>query len=228
MNLYIKEGLIIYLVHGFIDIFNHETNHNNSKKLKLVTKTNEIVLEENGQYNYNSELFLNKILDLIVLELKNKDNNYEQIQIKKSFLNFSPNNQPKSSDNFHEYALKFIAQPFEDSAYITFDEFNIIASFNNKISFIKKEYIKSKKYIFDETQTKLIQLSSHSIQVSLKNCKNYDTFKTTMINAIYNNLIYLIVKETEKLTLQRWNIPLKEESLDIKNAIKDTFKILVA
>jgi hypothetical protein len=217
-----------YLLHGYIDIFNHEINYNSLKKLKLVTNTNDIIFEDNGHYNYNSKDFLDKILQHVLLDLKKRNNNLKKIRINKSLLRFSPDKQPHAGGTYNEHVINLKIHPFDDMAHIIFDELSLISYFRNEFSFVEKVYIKSKTYTFDETQSKLIILPQHCLQVSLEGCKNYTSFKSTILDAIYKDITFLIIEELKKVTIPKWNISLKENALDFEGIIKDNFKLIAA
>ncbi|MBL4934741.1 hypothetical protein JK636_03095 [Clostridium sp. YIM B02515] len=219
---------MIYLLHGYIDVFNHEIRNDNSKKLKLVTKTNDIVFEQNGTYNYNSKVFVDKIIEKVVTDYNSQNSGYDKIQLRKSFLKFSPKNKPHNGGFYNEHSLIFRVHAMDDTAHITFEEFNIIAVFKNELTCVRRDYILNKKASFEENQVRLITLPQHCTQLSINKCKNYRIFKENILSAIYNDISCLMIDELKKINLSKWNISLKETNLDIEKIITDNFKILIA
>ncbi|ERI95524.1 hypothetical protein HMPREF1982_00154 [Clostridiales bacterium oral taxon 876 str. F0540] len=219
---------MVYLLHGYIDVFNHEIRSDKSKKLKLVTKANDIIFGQNGTYNYNSKVFVDKIIEKVLNDYSDQNLGYDKIQLRKSFLKFSPKNKPHYGENYNEHSLIFRVNALEDVAHITFEEFDIIAVFKNELSCVRRDYILNKKATFEENHVSLITLPQHCIQLSVSKCKNYKMFKENILKAIYNDISSLMVDELKKINLSKWNIALNETDLDIEKIVNDNFKILIA
>lgn len=219
---------MLYLPHGYIDVLNHELRHDNSKKLKLITKSNDIVFKQNGKNNYNSKDFINRIIEKVLHDLNSENLIYKKLQLHKSILKFTPSKQTHYGNNYHEHFLKFKIYPFENTANIIIDEFNIIATFKNELTVLKKDLIISKKYTFEENQSQLLTLPQHCIQIHLNDCNNYNDFKKAIFNSIYNDISSLMIRELRKLNLPKWNINLGSTNLDIENIVNDSIHILAA
>jgi hypothetical protein len=215
-------------MHGYIDTLNHEINHGNSQKLKLVTKSKEILLKERNHFNYNSNEFTNKILEKVMNDLNNEKILYKNISIEKSILKLSAKNQIRHGKTYHEHSLNFKLYPFENGAIITLYEFNIIAYFKNIITYTKKEGVLNKKYSFEENQSYLLTIPEHSIQVHLNNFNDYNSFKKFIFDILYKDISSVIINELKKVNLPKWNINLNNTKLDIKNIVNDNIQVLTA
>ncbi|MCM8709648.1 hypothetical protein M2651_01260 [Clostridium sp. SYSU_GA19001] len=219
---------MFYLPQGYIDILNHELRHSNTKKLRLITKSNDIIFTQHGINKYNSQKFLSRIAEKVLHDLNSKNFACKKLQFNRSALKFSPTKQTRNSNNYNEYFIKFKIYPYENTAYIVIDELNIIAAFNNELTILKKDSILNKKSILEESQSMLLTLPEHYIQIPLKNWNNYNAFKDDIFNSIYDDIFSLMIKELRKLNLTKWNINLGSTNLDIENIVNDNIMLLSA
>lgn len=219
---------MLYPIHGYIDTLNHEVGQGNSKKLKLVTKSKEILLKENNNFNYNSVNFINKILEKVIQDLNGEKISCKNLKIEKSVLKLSPKNQIRHGKIFHEYNLKFKVFPYESAAIVNIQEFNIIAYFKSIIHYTRTDGVLNKKLSLEESQSQLLTIPEHSFQVPMNSCKDYNSFKKTISNAIYKDVSSVITKELKKINLSKWNISLSSISLDIESIVNDNIQVLIA
>lgn len=221
---------MLYPSHGYIDTLNHEIKQVESKKLKIIAKSNEIIFKQNGQndYHYNSKNFTNKIMQKVIHNLSSKKITCKNLQLYNSTFRFSPKDQTRYGKTYHEYNLKFKIYPFEDTAQIVVNEFSIIISFKNELSCLKKDLVMNKKYIFEESQSRLLTLPEHCIQVSVKDCLSYSEFKKVIFDCIYKDISSIMISELKRLDIPKWDINLSKTNLDIENLVNDNIKVLIA
>jgi hypothetical protein len=219
---------VIYLTHGYIDIFNHELRHDKKKTLRLVTQSDDIIFQNNGENKYNSKDFVNKVLEKVLIDLNNQSSVYNNIELTKSALKLASEDQPHNKAAYSDHKLILKLHPSEDTAHVFIDNLNIIAAFRNEISCTRQDYIIKKKVILEENYSKLITIPQHGIHISLNHCTSYNTFKKILVNSIYEDISLLMIDELKKLSLPKWHINLKETNLDIKNIVNDNMKILIA
>lgn len=219
---------MLYPIHGYIDTLNHEIGQNQSQRLKLVTKSKEILLKENNHFNYNSAAFTNKVLEKALSDLDSEKIACKSISIEKSLLKLSSKNDVRHGRTYHEHNLKFRIYPFETSAIVVVHEFNIIAYFKNVIDYTKRDKILNKKFSFEESQSQLLTLPEHCIQVPLKGCKDYNGFKKAIFDALYKDISSLMISELKKINLSKWNVNLNSINLDIDKIVNDNIQVLIA
>lgn len=219
---------MIYLSHGYIDILNHEFRHSNGNGIKLVAKSNDIVFQNSEENNYNSKEFVGKVLEKIIHDLVDIKGEYENIQIKKSFLKLTAKGKELDGSSSYEHKLEIKLCPSEDTAHIFIDDINIVTAFKNELSCTKHGYITKKKVILHENCSRLLTIPQHCIQISLNNCSSYDKFKSILLNALYEDISRVMVSELKRLSLPKWTIDLGQTNLDVENIINENMKILIA
>lgn len=219
---------MLYPSHGYIDILNHEIRHSSSNTLKLVTKTHEIIFKDNKSINYNAANFTNKILQKVLYDLNSQKVSCKNLQVQRSILKLSPKNETRFGKGYHEYNLKFKVYPSETTAHIVIEEFSIIAFFKNEMSCLKKDIMLNKKYNFEESQSQLLILPQHNIQVPLTKCTSYNTFKSIILDAVYKDIASIMAQELNKIHLPKWDIDLSSTNLDVKNIVTDNIQVLIA
>lgn len=219
---------MIYLTHGYIDILNHELRNSNGNNLKLVTKSSDIIFQNNEEYNYNSKEFVNKVLEKIIHDLVDVKQQYESIQIKKSILKLAAKGKNLDGNTSHEHELEIKLRPSEDTAHIFIGELSIVTAFKNELSCTKRGYIIRRNVILHENCSRLLTIPEHGIQISLNHCSSYDKFKSIMLRALYEDISRSFINELKKLNLPKWNINLNQTSLDVENIVNENMKILIA
>lgn len=219
---------MIYLSHGYIDIFNHELRQKNTNNLILVTKPNGVIFQSNNSNNYNSYELTNKVLEKVIQDLKVQKISYKNLELRTSILKFSNKIQPNICDNFNEHKLEVKLRPSEDTAHILIEGLDIVGVFKNELRLVRQDYIIKKNVILEENYSKLITIPQHGFQISLNHCSSYNEFKSILLDALYEDISNHIINELKKTTLQKWNLDLGKTNLDFKNIVNDNMKILIA
>jgi hypothetical protein len=219
---------MIHLTHGYIDIFNHELRRDHSKKVKLVTESNDIVFRQYEENRYNSKQLVDTIFQKVLSDIRFKDNVYTDIKFKKSGLKLLSQNKLHGDDLYNEHSLNLTIRPSEDTAHIFIDELNIIAVFFNEVLCTRKQYLGYKSVILQENFCKLINIPQHGIQIALNHCSSYNKFQDILLSSLYEDLHSCMVNTLKKVNLSVWNIELGNTNLDIENIVNDNMKILIA
>jgi hypothetical protein len=219
---------MIYLSHGYIDIFNYELKHINNNAVRLITNSNDIVFQCDEVNRYNSKTLVDIIFQKVLMNLNRQSAVYSNVQFKKSSFKFAPKDHPYNGHSWHNHKLEIKLRPSEDTAKIFIDDLNIIATFSNEISCTKQEYIVKKRVILEENCSRLITIPQHDIQIPLNHCSSYNKFKKMLLDSLCTDIRTHLISEFEALNLSKWDIVLGQTNLDIENLINDNMKILIS